>query len=128
MNENQTILDKLSQMENSIVSRLEQSMEDKINKLTDQALQKIHQDVKANSNTLSEINEEVDTIKTNVINNTDNLVRIDETVRDNLLRIMAQEKVNNINEQRLQSIKKEMDDKHYQMSFADKRKIRERNT
>ena len=91
MNENQTILDKLSQMENSIVSRLEQSMEDKINKLTDQALQKIHEDVKANSNTLSEINEEVDTIKTNVINNTDDLVRIDETVKDNLIRIMAQE-------------------------------------
>ena len=52
-------------------------------------------------------------------NNADDIHRIDETAKDNFLRITAQEKVTAINEQRLQSIEKEIDEKAQQLSYAD---------
>ena len=104
MSDNNVLLAKLEEMEKLIVSRLEKSIETKISTLTEQALQEAHENIYSNRISIVELKDDVDIMKGNVNNNTDDIHRIDKIVKDNLLRITAQEKVAANNEQRLQFI------------------------
>ena len=77
MNDTEKLLAKMQAMENSIVTRLESSMDAKIAKLTDEALQRMHNDITQTNNSVKDLGDEMETVKEKIATNTDEITRID---------------------------------------------------
>ena len=114
----------LKDSEERIVSRLESSIEEKVTKITEKALDNINKSVNNNSETIRDIEQSVEIIKENTCKNNEDLSEIKEDVAEYSLKIQNMEKYKELTEMRLKDIEEVLNEKAYSMSFADKQKIK----
>ena len=107
--------------ETKLMGKIEVTLETKIAKITEDALQKAHNRIATNAASIMEINNEITPIKNQMVNNTQAINEIGDEQSDMKERLNAMEKANTLNEMRLKSVEEELQEKAYQMSFNDKR-------
>ena len=80
------------------------------------ALQKTHQEIVKNANSIVEINNELTLLKYQLIYNTQSIHAITDEKSDLKEILAAIERANNLNELRIKSVEDELQDKVYQVS------------
>ena len=111
-------------MENNILSKIESTLDAKITAITDSVLQKAHENNTQNTAAIIEIQSQLTPLKEDMTSNNETVQEVIETMNDVTERIAKCKKNGILNDMRLKSIEDEIGDKTYQMSYSDKRKIR----
>ena len=82
MTELSELFNKLKELEDDIIARFQDTLNDKIKDITDTALQEVHDDINKNSEEISKINADISPMKDNIENTMIEASTINEKIQD----------------------------------------------
>ena len=118
------VLEHMKQMENTLLTKLEKTIDEKITTITDTALQKVHMNITNNTAAINEIQNQLTLLKDDVSANTSSVNETIENINGTNKRVAKCENDLIPSDMRLQSIEDELGEKTYQMSYTVKRRIK----
>ena len=118
------LFNKLKELEDNIIPRFHDTLNDKIKDITETALQEVHDDINKNSEEISKINANISPMKDNIENTMIEVSIINEKIQDSDQRLNTCEKAHQLSVHRFTSIEQELDSKISEMSYSDKRRVK----